>query len=132
MQSPDERYSAWEIKYQLSNSVFILSCVLLSLFNDLLSDHFRNVLVAGEFGVEAASGLSDGTKIDSVSGHFSHRRFGNDFLNTSADRVHTEDAAAAFVHIADNVTHVTVGNVNVNRNASLAAETNATSLESTG
>ena len=58
---------------------------------------------------EAAAALGHGPQVDGIAAHFGHGHFRGDHLTAVAGGIHTHDAAAALVQIADHVAHVAVG-----------------------
>ena len=92
-----------------AEKLFFLFLVLLGRFDDLLGILSGNFLVTLKAHGEGAAALRHGTKVGGVLEHFALGNFGGYALG-AVYLIHTHDAAAALVDVADDVAHVFVRN----------------------
>jgi len=92
----------------MSGELFFLVLFLLGRFDDLLGILSGNFLVALKVHGEGAAALRHGTKVGGILEHFALGNFGGYALG-AVYLVHTHDAAAALIDVADDVAHVLVG-----------------------
>ena len=88
--------------------LFFFVLFLLGGFDDLLGVLRGNFLVSFKAHGEGAAALRHGTKVGGILEHFALGNFGGYALG-AVYLVHTHDAAAALIDVADDVAHVLVG-----------------------
>jgi len=89
--------------------LFFLFLVLLCGLDDFLCILSGNFFIALEAHGEGAAALGHGAKVGCILEHFALRNLSG-YALLAVHLIHTHDAAATLVHVADDVAHVLVGN----------------------